>query len=169
MATDDYDLVPPPDDPGGYGLWLQNAAGFILFEEVRRAACKGIDPSLPADVRAHVEAGIDSAMFYLLRTVKDHGSLWNGSEGVELVMVARHVRAVPGSEEDEVLAFSDVAEPEEVLWLVHDWREGDFGEAAVARRKPEGWREAHRAEELARAKKPCPPDEGPGCDPSKSS
>ena len=52
MATSDYTLSSPPSDPRQLELWLQHAAGFILFEDMRDYATQRIDPGLGADAQA---------------------------------------------------------------------------------------------------------------------
>lgn len=57
MATWQHELVDPPAEPRPRDLWLQHAAGFIVFEDVRRYAIDRIDPALPEEVRAAVKRG----------------------------------------------------------------------------------------------------------------
>ena len=45
MATWQHQLVDPPTEPRARELWLQHAAGFIIFEDVRRYAMERIDPA----------------------------------------------------------------------------------------------------------------------------
>jgi hypothetical protein len=46
MASWNFELADPPTDERGRALWLEHAAGFILFEDVRRYAMEKLDASL---------------------------------------------------------------------------------------------------------------------------
>lgn len=46
MSTDEHELAPPPADSRARELWLQHAAAFILFEDVRLYALARVDPNL---------------------------------------------------------------------------------------------------------------------------
>lgn len=46
MATWEHELLDPPPEPRARELWLQHAAGLIVFEDVRRYAIDQIDPAL---------------------------------------------------------------------------------------------------------------------------
>ena len=44
MATWQHELIDPPTESRARELWLQHAAGFIVFEDARRYAMERIDP-----------------------------------------------------------------------------------------------------------------------------
>ena len=69
MATWQHELVDPPTEARDRELWLQHAAGFILFEDVRRYAMERIDPALTDEVRAAVKKGIDDAVYGLMMVI----------------------------------------------------------------------------------------------------
>src|SRR5687768_15942182 len=90
MATWQYELVDPPTEPRARELWLQHAAGLILFEDVRRYAMESVDPALPDDVRAAVQKGIDEAVYGLMRVIEGvSGALSNASHTVSIDFIAR--------------------------------------------------------------------------------
>ena len=57
MATWEHELADPPSEPRALELWLQHAAGFIVWEDVRKYAREQVNPVLPAEVRTAVEKG----------------------------------------------------------------------------------------------------------------
>ncbi|MEB2847023.1 hypothetical protein [Endobacterium cereale] len=48
MAISDHHLASPPPAGRARDLWLQHAAGFILFEDIRNHARENIDERLDA-------------------------------------------------------------------------------------------------------------------------
>jgi hypothetical protein len=62
MATWQYELVEPPSERRARELWLQHAAGFIFFEDVRRYAMEGIAPGLSDEAHAAAKKAIDDAV-----------------------------------------------------------------------------------------------------------
>lgn len=63
MATWQSKLVDPPLDVRARELWLQHAAGMIIFEDVRRYAMERIDPTVSGEARVAIEKGIDDAVY----------------------------------------------------------------------------------------------------------
>src|SRR5205823_14123902 len=83
MATWQHELVDPPTEPRARELWLQHAAGFIIFQDVRRYAMERIDPALKGEARAAVEKGIDDAVGGLMQVIDGvTGGLSNANQTV---------------------------------------------------------------------------------------
>ena len=132
MATWQHELVEPPTEPRARELWLQHAAGFIIFEDVRRYAMEQMDSTLPEDVHAAARKGIDDAVYGLMMVVDGvSGSLSNASHTVHIDFIAR-ITARGKPEGDSVLSEIDLRNGDGMSMGYHGWVEGDFGEDPVA-------------------------------------
>jgi len=90
MATWQHELVDPPAEPRARDLWLQHAAGFIVFEDVRRYAMERIDPALTGEARATVVKRINDALYGLMMIIDGvAGGLSNASHTVYIDFIAR--------------------------------------------------------------------------------
>lgn len=133
MATWQYELVDPPTEPRAHELWLQHAAGFIIFEDVRRYAIERIDPALPRETRAAVEKGIDDAVGGLMQVIDGvTGSISNASVTVYIDFTVR-LAARHSASDDAVLSEVDLRNGDGMCMGYHGWLEGDFGKHPVAR------------------------------------
>jgi hypothetical protein len=131
MATWQHELVDPPIEQRARELWLQHAAGFIFFEDVRRYAMEHVDPALPDDVRAAVQKGIDDAVYGLMMVIEGvTGCLSNASHSVYIDFIAR--LAARGSDDSGVLSEVDLREGDGMCMGYHGWLAGDFGKHPVA-------------------------------------
>lgn len=135
MATWEHDLVNPPTEPRARELWLQHAAGFILFEDVRRYAMERIDPALPEGVRAAIQKGIDDAVYGLMMVIEGvTGGLSNAGYTVSIDFIAR-LAARGNSSQGGVLADTNLRQGDGMCMGYHGWLEGDFGKHPVAEPK----------------------------------
>lgn len=139
MGTHEHELSAPPRGERARELWMQHAAGFIVFQDSRAYAIERIDPKLDWAARAAAIKGIDDALYGLMMIADGvTGCLANASDEVSLSLVVRHSRKSPDGD------FSPVAELElaygdGMCSGIHGWREGDFGEhppALLRARKP---------------------------------
>jgi hypothetical protein len=132
MATHDYQLADPPESERARALWLQHAAGFILFEDIRRYAVDRIDPHLAPEARVAVQKGIDDAVYGLMMVIDGvTGALSNDSGRVELSIVAKHVRT-DKKQDGAIMSQLDLAKGDGMCMGFHGWVSGDFGDNPVA-------------------------------------
>jgi len=137
MATYNYQLAGPPESARARELWLQHAVGFIVFEDIRRYALKEIEPNLAPEVHQAVQKGIDDAVYGLMMVIDGvTGALSNGSDRVELSIVARHVRKNKDGK-STVINELDLARGDGMCMGYHGWLKGDFGADPVATPKAE--------------------------------
>lgn len=130
MATSEYELITPPVESRARELWLQHAAGFIVFEDVRRYAMERINPALTGEARAAVQKGIDDAVYGLMMVIDGvSGGFSNASERVCIDFI---VRLVANGGEEEVKAEVDLREGDGMCMGYHGWLEDNFGKSPVA-------------------------------------
>lgn len=135
MAVAEYELIPPPSDPRGRELWIQHAAGFILIEDVYRAALSQLPPDLTEKERAVAEAAARKTLYCLMQVIEGvTGGLQNRSERVEVDMTVTYSKADASGEYAPVDRLS-LQEGDGVCMAVHGWLENDFGEDPVASKR----------------------------------
>lgn len=135
MSTDDFELGPVPTDRRARELWLQHAAGFILFEDARAYAVSQIDPALKDEAKAAARKAVDDALYGLMMIIDGvSGGLQNDEHRVSLDVVVRLDRHDSAREApvDSVHLFHG----DGMCMGFHGWREGDFGSSVVAKRRP---------------------------------
>jgi hypothetical protein len=134
MASWQLELQKPPEEQRAFEVWLQHAAGRILFEDVRAYALKRIDPGLSDEARAAAQKGIDDALYGLMMVLDGvSGTLTNETQHVELAVQVRLVNHEP----ENVVAELELKEGDGMCMRYHGWLEGDYGEDPVAFPKPE--------------------------------
>src|SRR5262245_13552766 len=57
------ELAPPPTGKRALELWVQHAAGRILFDRVRAAGIAYVSPDLPDATRVAAESAIDASLY----------------------------------------------------------------------------------------------------------
>ena len=128
MATWQYELVDPPSEPRALELWLQYAAGFIVFEDVRRYAIERIDLGLSAEAVLAAKKGIDDAVYGLMMVIDGvTGDLHGRGRMLSLRTTVRLERSDTG----EVIDALDLAEGDGMCMGYHGWVNGDFGDDPV--------------------------------------
>jgi len=132
MATRQYELVDPPTEARARQLWLQHAAGFIVFEHMRRYAMERIDPALKGDARAAVKKGIDDAVYGLMMIMDGvTGALSNVSHTVYIDFIVR-VAARSKAKTGCVLSELELRQGDGMCMGYHGWIADDFGRNPVA-------------------------------------
>lgn len=157
MATHEHELTSPPKDPRARELWLQHAAGFILFEDSRAYAIDRIDPALAPKARAAVIQGIDDALYGLMMVADGvSGHLSNELDEISLALLVRHSRK-SSSGDSAVVEELDLQNGDGMCMGIHGWHAGDFGEpppAVVRDASPAPKRAARKSSK--KAKRPVP-------------
>ena len=131
MASFEHELADVPGEPRARELWLQHAAGFILFEDVRRYAMERTDPALTDEARAAVQKGIDDAVYGLMMVIDGvSGQLSNATHSVYIDFIVRFAtRRAKINVESQV----DLRQGDGMCMGYHGWLESDFGNNPVVR------------------------------------
>ena len=128
MPTFDYTLSTPPSEPRALELWLQHAAGFILFQDMREYATQENDPALNEKTRAAVQKGIDDAVYCLMMVLDGvTGGLTNERQRVNLRVKVE----LTNCDSQKTISEVDLADGDGMCMGYHGWRDGDFGEAPL--------------------------------------
>jgi len=121
----------PPSTQRRRELWLQHAAGFVLFRDVRGYAVDQIDPDLSAESRAAALKAIDDALYGLMMVIDGvTGGLQNQELAINL-KVAVHLRRLAPAEFTDPVAEVDLSKGDGMCMGYHGWLEGDFGKDPV--------------------------------------
>lgn len=137
MATYQYELATPPEEPRARELWLQHAAGFIVFEDIRRYAMERIAPVLTDEARAAVEKGIDDAVYGLMMVIDGvTGGISNANHTLYIDFIVRLARR-GDSRTGGALSEVDLRQGDGMCMGYHSWLAGDFGKSPVAATLPD--------------------------------
>ena len=130
MSSPELELQSCPEEPRQLELWLQQAAGRIVFEDVRRYALERIGPHISAEARAAAEKAIDDAVYGLMMVIDGvSGRIANDTHAVELSVAVKLLNR----ETDGVIAEMDLMQGDGMCMGYHRWVVGDFGEDVVAK------------------------------------
>ena len=129
MASYQRILQTPPEELRALELWLQHAAGQILFEDVRAYALEKMASGLSEEACVAAEKGINDALYGLMMVIDGvSGTIANQVQHVELNVQARLV----DSQRSNVVAAIDLKDGDGMCMGYHGWLEGDFGAHPVA-------------------------------------
>ncbi len=129
MSSSDYILGPPPMAQRRRELWLQHAAGFIFFEDVRGYAIERLDPTLDETGRKAALKAIDDAVYGLMMVIDGvTGGLCDSEYAVHIQTNVRLRRR----HTDEVIESLDLFDGDGMCMGFHGWLQDDFGADPVA-------------------------------------
>jgi hypothetical protein len=124
MATHQIRLTPPPSDQRKRELWIQHAAGLIIFEDVRNYAVEQLEAGLSDDARAAALKAIDDAVYGIMMIIDGvSGSLENETHRVNLSVSVQLTELDTGDAVTEI----NLADGDGMCMGFHGWKEDDFG------------------------------------------
>jgi hypothetical protein len=128
MSSAELVLARPPTEGRSLEIWIQHAAGKIIFEDIRGYAVKNIDQGLDAGARHAALKAIDDTVYGLMMVLDGvTGGLRNGQECVSLKTEVQLRTAASNS----VVYSLDLFDGDGMCMGYHGWKVGDYGEAAV--------------------------------------
>ena len=135
MTTFNLKLDECPTEARSREMWLQHAAGLIIFEDARQYAIDKIDKTLDDEVRAEIVKGIDNAIYGLMMIFDGVSGHLKGSEySVELETSAVLSKNNENGK-DIVIDQVDLKKGDGMCVGYHGWLEGDFGKDLIVSRK----------------------------------
>jgi len=121
-----YTLTKPPKDERSKELWLQHAAGFIIFQDMRKYAIDKIPGEIIDDIKQNIITGIDDAIYGLMMMMDGvTGTLTNEEYRVSIeskILLER---------KDEIIQEINTIDGDGMCMGFHGWKEGDFGEDPI--------------------------------------
>jgi hypothetical protein len=121
-----YKLTNPPINERARELWLQHAAGFIIFEDIRKYAIDRIPGDTDDKTKELIIKGIDDAVYGLMMIMDGvTGSLKNDEYSVTIEHVITLERN--GEKIQEINTFNG----DGMCMGYHGWKENDFGENEI--------------------------------------
>src|SRR5262249_734659 len=120
----------PPREPRALELWLQHAAGFILFRDVREYARERLAPGLSPVAREAALKAIDDTLYGLMMVADGvTGTLRSDNASVSIPF------RVILQQGDRIVSELNLADGDGVCMGFHGWLKGDFGSDPVVRGK----------------------------------
>ena len=118
-----YKLTNPPNEERARELWLQHAAGFILFQDMRKYAIDRIPGNTDDNTKELIIKGIDDAMYGLMMIMDGvTGCLKNDQYTVSIENIIKLKRN--GETIQEINTFDG----DGMCMGFHGWKENDFGD-----------------------------------------
>lgn len=122
-------MTNPPDEIRARELWLQHAAGFILFQDMRKYAIDRIPSGTDEVTKELIVRGIDDAVYGLMMIMDGvTGGLRNDQFAVSLESMIKL------TENGKTIQEINTSDGDGMSMGFHGWKEGDFGglEPAIA-------------------------------------
>ena len=124
MATHQRRLTRPPSDERNLELWIQHAAGLIIFEDVRNYAIEQLEAGLSEDARAAALKAINDSVYGIMMIIDGvSGSLENERHRVNLSVSVLLIDL----DTDEAVTEIELADGDGMCMGFHGWKAGDFG------------------------------------------
>ena len=121
-----FQLTNPPTNERSRELWLQHAAGFIIFEDMRNYAINNIATNTDETTRAKIIAGIDDAIYGLMMIMDGvTGTLQNEEYTVRIeskILLEKN---------GQIIQEINTLYGDGMCMGFHGWKEGDFGEDEI--------------------------------------
>lgn len=117
-----YKLTNPPNEERTRELWLQHAAGFILFQDMRKFAIDRIPSNMVDTTKELIVKGIDDSIYGLMMIMDGvSGRLQNDQYAVSIESIIKLKRN--GETIQEINTFDG----DGMCMGFHRWKENDFG------------------------------------------
>ncbi len=122
-------LASPPEEDQKRELWLQHAAGMILFQNMKTHAIDGISDNTSEETRKKIIKGIDDSIYGLMMMMDGVcGTLEN-----EEYLVRIDSKIILQKKGETVLEINTM-DSDGMCMGFHGWKENDFGEDPVIKK-----------------------------------
>lgn len=121
-----YILTNPPEDERSRELWIQHAAGFIVFKDMRNYAIGRIPADTDDATKEKILKGIDDTLYGLMMMMDGvSGGLRNEEYSVNISTSILLIK------DDKVIQEINTLDGDGMCMGFHGWKEGDFGEDEI--------------------------------------
>jgi hypothetical protein len=118
-----FTLTNPPNDERARELWLQHAAGFILFQDIRKYAIDQIPGNTDENIKELIVKGIDDAVYGLMMIMDGvTGHLNNDQYTVSIENIIKL------KSNGETIQEINTLDGDGMCMGFHGWKENDFGD-----------------------------------------
>ena len=118
-----FKLTNPPNEERARELWLQHAAGFILFQDIRRYAIDRIPNNTDDNIKELIVKGIDDAVYGLMMIMDGvAGQLENDQYAVSIESIIKL------KSNGETIQEINTLDGDGMCMGFHGWKENDFGD-----------------------------------------
>lgn len=125
-----YKLTNPPNEARTRELWLQHAAGFVLFQDMRKYAIDRIPGDTDDNTKESIIKGIDDAVYGLMMIMDGvTGCLKNDQYSVSIESIIKLKR------NGETIQEINTSDGDGMCMGFHGWKENDFGAIEPAEEK----------------------------------
>lgn len=122
----DHHLSTPPKNIETRELWMENAAGFIIMEDIMKYAISRIPDGTDQETRVKIKAGIEDAIYGLCMMMDGvSGTLQNDEYSLRI----QHKILL--EYKDSTLEEIDTLDGDGMCMGLHSWLEGDFGNEPI--------------------------------------
>ena len=118
-----FTLTNPPNDERARELWLQHAAGFILFQDIRKYAIDPIPGNTNENIKELIVKGIDDAVYGLMMIMDGvSGHLKNDKYAISIENIIKL------KSNGETIQEINTLDGDGMCMGFHGWKENDFGD-----------------------------------------
>lgn len=110
-------------------LWMQNAAGLIIFERVRAAGLATLDEKANKNIKKAVELAVDATIYALMMQIDGVSGGLRGKAG-ELDLTY----TVKLTKDDSTVVEIDLRNGDGMCMGFHSWCDGDFGDKPIVKK-----------------------------------
>ncbi len=121
-------LTNPPEDKRNRELWLQHAAGLIIFEDIRKYAFNRIPPETDEGTKSRIIKGIDDAIYGLMMMMDGVTGILENEE-YSLRMETKILLQKNG----EIIEELNTQNGDGMCMGFHEWKDGDFGDQKIVK------------------------------------
>ena len=122
-STMTFTLTNPPNEERKRELWLQHAAGFILFQDIRQYAIDRIPSDMDDNTKELIVKGIDDALYGLMMIMDGAtGHLQNDQYAVSIENIIKL------TSNGETIQEINTFDGDGMCMAFHGWKENDFGD-----------------------------------------
>jgi hypothetical protein len=118
-----FKLTDPPNTERTRELWLQHAAGFILFQDIRKYAIDRIPDNTDDNIKELIVKGIDDAVYGLMMIMDGvAGHLNNDQYAVSIESIIKL------KSQGDTIQEINTLDGDGMCMGFHGWKENDFGD-----------------------------------------